>query len=96
MEDIYVCSHFARDVCNNAENEGLRCAFVEIRYPDGGHSIIAFNTTDEGLIYFEPQSDEIVKPVVGKRYYKCIETKPGYRYEKPPYDDTIVDILVIW
>jgi len=96
MEDIYVCSHFARDVCNNAESEGLRCAFVEIRYPDGGHSIIAFNTTDEGIVYFEPQSDEIVKPVVGKWYYKCVEPKPGYRYEKPSFDDTIVDIVVIW
>ena len=96
MEDIYVCSHFARDVCNNAESEGLRCAFIEIRYPDGGHSIIAFNTTDEGLVYFEPQSDEIVKPVVGKWYYKCVEPKPGYRYEKPSFDDTIVDIVVIW
>jgi len=96
VEDIYVCSHFARDVCNNAESEGLRCAFVEIRYSDGGHSIIAFNTTDEGLVYFEPQSDEIVKPIVGKRYYECVEPKPGYRYEKPPFDDTIVDILVIW
>ncbi len=96
VEDIYVCSHFARDVCNNAESEGLRCAFIEIRYPDGGHSIIAFNTTDEGLVYFEPQSDEIVKPVVGKWYYKCVEPKPGYRYEKPSFDDTIVDIVVIW
>jgi len=96
LEDIYVCSHFARDVCNNAENEELRCAFVEIRYPDGGHALIAFNTIDEGLVYFEPQSDEIVTPVIGRRYYKCIETKPGYRYEKPDYDDTITDILVIW
>ena len=96
VEDAYVCSHFARDVCNNAEDVGIRCAFVEIRYSDGGHSIIAFNTTDDGLTYFEPQSDEIVRPIVGKRYYSCIEPKPGYRYEKPPFDDTIVDILVIW
>jgi len=96
VEDAYVCSHFARDVCNNAEDVGIRCAFVEIRYSEGGHSIIAFNTTDEGLTYIEPQSDEIVRPVVGKRYYKCIEARPGYRYEKPPFDDTIVDILVVW
>ena len=96
VEDTYVCSHFARDVCNNAEAEGLRCALVEIRYSDRGHSIIAFNTTDEGLVFFEPQSDEIVKPVVGKRFYECVEPKPGYYYEKPPYDDTIRDILVIW
>ena len=93
---VYVCSHFARDVCNNAEEEGLRCAFVDLRYSDGGHAIIAFDTIDEGLVYFEPQSDASVKPVVGKRYYQCVESKPGYYYTPPTYDDTIMDILVIW
>ncbi len=95
-EDIYVCSHFARDVCNNAEDEGIRCAFVELRYPEMGHTIIAFNTIDKGLIYFEPQTDEGAKPEVGKRYYQCVEPRPGYRYVRPSYDDTIQDILVIW
>jgi len=93
---VYVCSHFARDVCNNAEEEGLRCAFVEVRYLDKGHSIIAFNTFDKGLVYFDAQTDERVKPVVGKRYYQCIEPEPGYYYERPSFDDTIMDILVIW
>jgi len=93
---VYVCSHFARDVGNNAEAEGLRCAFVELRYPEEGHTIIAFDTIDEGLVYFEPQTDERVKPDVGKRFYKCITPKPGYYYEEPSQDDTIMDILVIW
>jgi hypothetical protein len=95
-EDSYVCSHFGRDVCNNAEEKGLRCAFVELRYSDEGHSIIAFNTIDKDLVYFEPQSDEMVNPIIGKRFYQCVEPKPGYYYEKPSYDDTIMDILVIW
>ena len=95
-EGIYVCSHFARDVCNNAENEELRCAYVGLIYPEGGHAIIAFNTIDEGLVYFDPQSDEEATPIIGKRYYKCVEPKPGYYYEEPDYDDTIMDILVIW
>jgi len=73
-EGIYVCSHFARDVCNNAEAEGLRCAYVGLVFQEGGHAIIAFNTIDEGLVYFEPQSDEIVTPVIGKQYYKCMMT----------------------
>lgn len=93
---VYVCSHFARDVCNNAEEEGLRCSFVELRYSDGGHAIIAFDTIDKGIVYFEAITDERSKPVVGKRYYKCMEPKPSYYYEKPSYDDTIRDILVIW
>ena len=93
---VYVCSHFARDVGNNAEEAGLRSAFVELRYLDGGHAIIAFDTIDEGLVYFDVQTDERVRPVVGKRYYQCIEPKPGYYYTRPSYDDTIKDILVIW
>jgi hypothetical protein len=96
VEDTYVCSHFARDVCNNAESEGLRCAYISLIYPDGGHAIIAFDTIDEGLVYFESQTDERAEPVIGKRYYKCVEPKAGYYYEKPSFDDTIVDILVIW
>lgn len=93
---VYVCSHFAKDVGNNAEEAGLRSAFVELRYLDGGHAIIAFDTIDEGLVYFDVQTDERVRPVIGKRYYQCIEPRPGYYYARPSYDDTIRDILVIW
>ncbi len=93
---VYVCSHFVRDVGNNAEEAGLRSAFVELRYLEGGHAIIAFDTIDNGLIYFDPQTDERVRPVVGKRYYQSIEPKLGYYYEEPAYDDTIMDILIIW
>jgi len=93
---VYVCSHFARDAGNNAEEAGLRCAFIELRYSDGGHALIAFDTTDKGLTYFDPVSDERAEPVVGKRYYQCIIPKAGYYYEEPSFDDTIMDILVIW
>jgi len=91
-----VCSHFSRDVCNNAEAAGLRSASVEIRYPEMGHSIVAFDTMDKGTIFFEPQHDDAVKPVIGRRFYQCVELKPGHFYEVPSYDDTIKDILIIW
>jgi len=96
VEDVYVCSHFARDVCNNAEQQGLRCGFVIINHPEGTHTIIAFDTIDKGLLFFEPQSDERVRPVVGTRYYQCVDPRPGYYYAQPPYDDTINEILVVW
>jgi len=96
VEGDYVCSHFAADVNNNAEKQGIRCALVDVRFPSSGHAIIAFDTTDEGLIYFDPINDDRVRPVIGKRYWKCIEPKSGYVYEKPSFDDTIVDIVVIW
>ena len=93
---IYVCSHFSRDVCNNAEAEGLRCAIVHLVFPEGGHAIIAFDTVDEGLVYFDAITDERANPEVGKRYYKCIEVREGFYYLLPEHDDTIMDILVTW
>ncbi len=93
---VYVCSHYVRDVGNSAEEKGLRSAFVELRYNEGGHAIIAFDTIDNGLVYFDPQTDELVEPVIGKPYYQCIVPEPGFYYEKPSKDDTIMDILVIW
>jgi hypothetical protein len=95
-EGEYVCENFAMDVCNNAEERGIRCAYVIIDHPEGAHAIVAFNTIDSGLIYIEPQHDDIVNPVIGKHYYECIIPKPGYYYEKPDYDDTIEEILIIW
>lgn len=89
-EDSYVCSHFARDVCNNAEAEGLRCAFVELRYSEWGHSIIAFETIDRGLVFFEPQFDDEVKVIINRSYSQL------NGYMKPSDSDTILDILVIW
>ena len=89
-DDSYVCSHFSRDVCNNAEAEGLRCAFVELRYSDTGHSIIAFDTIDRGLVYFEPQFDDEVRVELGRSYAELND------YIIPSWDDVIRDILVIW
>jgi hypothetical protein len=93
----YVCSHFSEDVCNNAEAAGIRCAIVELRYvSEQGHMIVAFNTIDRGLVYFEPQSDEQALPAIGKKYYTTIIPKAGYYYVPPAYDDTIEDMVVIW
>jgi len=89
-DDNYVCSHFSRDVCNNAEAAGLRCAFVELRYSDLGHSIIAFDTIDRGLVYFEPQFDDEVRVEIGRRYSQLND------YVVPSWDDVIRDIVVIW
>jgi hypothetical protein len=96
VADEYVCSHFARDVNSGADSLGIRCAYVDLRFRDSAHALIAFDTTDKGLVYFDPATDERVRPVVGQEYWRCIEARPGYYYEKPSFDDTIVDILVIW
>jgi len=85
----YTCWNFAGDVKNNAFKAGYRCGFVYIEFPDSAHGIVAFNTTNHGLIYIEPQSDDIVTLTIGQPYWD--RTK----YE-PSYDDTIVRFGIIW
>jgi hypothetical protein len=93
----YECTDFATRLCNNAEEKGIRCAYVSIRFPGGkGHAIVAFNTIDKGLIYIEPQYDDLVNIVIGKPFYKCVVPEEGVVYEKPAQDDTIEKVLVAW
>jgi len=97
IEGEYECTEFATTLCNRAEDEGIRSGYVTISFPDGkGHAIVAFNTIDKGLIYIEPQHDDLVEIVIGKPFHECIVPKPGYYYIKPPYDDTIEKVLVAW
>lgn len=97
VESEYFCVDFAADVKANAAKEGIRCAYVVIEYHEGGgHAIIAFDTTDEGLVFIEPQFDWEVEPEIGERYYQCVSPPTGHYMVKPGYDDTITRITVIW
>lgn len=80
VEGSYVCYDFTADFNYNALQEGYRCGFVYIEFSDAAHAITCFNTTDRGLIYIEPQTDEIVTVAVGQQY-------EGY---------TINDMGIIW
>jgi len=64
----YECRHFATEVNNNAEAEGLRAAFVLLGYERGQHAVVAFDTTDRGMVYIEPQTDARIHPEVGGEY----------------------------
>jgi hypothetical protein len=91
VENKYVCVDFAAAVNNTAEAQGIRCAMVDIFYPDGyGHTIVAFDTTDKGLIYVEPQFDQEVELVVGRSYSQV------NHFTTSPRDDTINRYLVVW
>jgi len=73
----YVCYDFTADFDSNAFQVGYRCGFVYIEFTDSAHSIVCFNTTDRGLIYIEPQNDEIVDIAVGQIYLGDIIVKMG-------------------
>ena len=90
----YVCEDFSFDVRLHAMQQEIRCAFVYIIFADVRHAIIAFYTTDEGIIYFEPQTDEEVNLQVGRHYWsQCII--PNH-LPVTDYDDTVSNYYVIW
>jgi uncharacterized protein YlxW (UPF0749 family) len=76
----YVCYDFTADFNSNAFQTGYRCGFVYIEFSDSAHAITCFNTTDRGIIYIEPQNDEILTLAIGQSYL-------GYG---------IVDLGIIW
>jgi flagellar biosynthesis/type III secretory pathway protein FliH len=78
----YVCYDFTADFNSNAFQMGYRCGFVYIEFSDSAHAIACFNTTDSGLIYVEPQTDEVVTIAIGQQY--------------PHINQVIVDIGIIW
>jgi septal ring factor EnvC (AmiA/AmiB activator) len=92
----YVCWNYAADVIANAAKQHIRCGFVYVEFPGSAHAVVAFNTTDKGLIYIEPQSDEVVQLKVGVHYYLSIIPTPGYHYAQPSYDDTVKIFDIIW
>jgi len=95
VESEYMCVDFAADVKANTVEEGIRCAYVIIEYREGGgHTVVAFDTTDRGLVYIEPQFDWEIEPQIGKRYHECV--RPPHYLAEPGYDDTIERIIVIW
>ena len=88
----YVCFDFAAALNNSAEARSIRAAYVRIRSREWAHAVVAFETVDKGLIFIEPQSDREVRLVVGEPYAWQRAGARGTAY----YDDSIVEIQIIW
>ncbi len=87
----WACVAFAREFQSNARKAGFYCGFVVVYFPDGNsHALDAFNTTDSGLMFVEPQSDEVVSLSIGEPYWNRA------KYSPPRYDDTVEGFLVEW
>ena len=69
IKGSYTCANFAADFRSNALRAGYKCGYAFVYFPgDQNHVLNCFNTTDEGLIFVEPQWDEFVNITVGKSY----------------------------
>jgi hypothetical protein len=92
-EDHYNCYDYAKDVCNHAQEQGIRVGFVYVELSGQyGHALVAFNTTDRGLIYIEPQGDLPVSLIRGQ---PITVDSPYWRYTTD-MSDTVIDFGVIW
>ena len=90
-EDEHMCVDFTAEVKNNAEAQGIRCAMIYIMNSEGiGHTIVAFDTTDRGLQFVEPQYDRVVTLAIGQSYSELNNFMPQ------PNDDIIRRYLLIW
>jgi hypothetical protein len=82
MLDSFRCGEFAEMLHNNAEENGIKAAFVGIKFKDGSlaHALNAFVTTDRGLVYIDTtgfvggggpyHSDRTANVRVGQRIYE--------------------------
>jgi hypothetical protein len=85
----FVCSDFAEEVHNNAEEVGIRAGYVGIDWEEGGlgHAVNAFETTDQGLVYIDctgpgifSQLDTSGGPVSNTSWDKVAYLEIGQRF----------------
>ena len=107
IENYYTCGEFAETLHNNAENSGIKAAWVAIQFEDDSisHALNAFVTTDRGLVFIdttgaEPGSDRprhldrVVTINVGKRLYpKLLFASDWKSY---PSDSKVSQVEIYW
>lgn len=95
-EEKFNCIDFAVRLQENAKSEGFKCAvvYVELETSDTAHTFNAFEATDWGVLYIDPQTDEYLTPapIVGGVAVEVGGTiaTPTYRFLK------ISRVLYIW
>lgn len=86
----YGCFKMAADINKNAEAQGIRTAQVYIEFAKYAYTLVAFETTDRGLIFIHPEDDKEMKVEVGIKYWE------DNGYGKYKWDDTIKEVVIAW
>ena len=77
--DSFTCVEFSYYTAVAAQRAGFQVAIVVLHFePDyrsergelvmAKHMVIAFATSDDGIVFIEPQTDKVIKPEVGHTY----------------------------
>ena len=67
--ESYTCVNYAMDLSRNAKMQNIHAWIVGVEFEnsDSGHAFVAFDTSDKGVVWIEPQSDYAYSAVkVGK------------------------------
>jgi hypothetical protein len=98
VEGSFTCTHFSLEVKNNAEKNGIRCGYVVVNLSGGErHALIAFNTTDKGILYIEPQTDAEVNLRVEKDYWAdCLVVRSSRYYYRSDPDNIVQDFDILF
>jgi len=94
-DQIYNCACFASDFVDSSAKTGYRCGYVTIEFPDSGHAIVCFDTLDKGLVFIEPQSDEIVTLETGTPYLDRIVVRLSIYWADVSGSHTILMLSLI-
>jgi hypothetical protein len=90
LEKSYTCSNFAHDFRTNALEAGYYCGVVIIFNSNrDSHALNCFNTTDLGLVFLEPQTDNFVTVEVGKPY-------PVLNFSSLSSDQIVEGFFITW
>ena len=82
---VRTCGNFAEKLHNNAEEAGIRAAFVALHFsdkPESPHALNAFQTTDKGLVYVDCIGEGL-EPVTSEEWlyaeaHPCENDKVAY------------------
>ena len=80
VTDYYVCLDFSIDLVAHARMKNIKAWIVAVEFysQQNGHAFVAFDTSDLGVVYIEPQLDSrFVPPQVGQPLY---DQSTGYQY----------------
>ena len=105
--DSFVCADFAERLHNNAEEYGIKCAYVTVEFQDDeyGHAFNGFNTTDKGFVFIDStgfqeyspcSSDRIIGVEIGKPMWYYDVTKCEGFYPTPSVADKVGSMEITW
>jgi hypothetical protein len=59
-EDYYNCVDYSQSLIKEFRENKIYACITNIYFEDGGHANVAVETSDRGIIYIEPQGEEVI------------------------------------